>query len=231
MNRAQAAALLLSTLFAGCANVRSVEIQTDPAGAEIAVDGTAIGVTPVVFGFDFANSEKVYKLTATKEGFVEGEKKVSQLHLDLAIERGGNAAKEIVSVVIEEDEAWTQTAPSLLANQWVEIEVNPELDKAQVWELMTDIVTEYYSELTNQDSEAGYIAAKHREKRFKRGPTATVLVRNQFFCSLAKRSPLIYKIKIESQLSENGTWQPFDRIFAKDAKLITDVEARLVLQQ
>ncbi len=231
MNRAQATALLLSTLFAGCANVRSVEIQTNPTGAEIAVDGTAIGLSPVIYEFDFAKADRVYRLRATREGYVDGEKKVSLLHLDLALEKGGNVAKEIITVTIEEDEAWTQTATSSLANQWIEIEVNPELDKAQVWELMTDIVTEYYSELTNQDSEAGYIAAKQREKRFKRGPTATVLVRNQFFCSLATRSPLVYKIKIESQLNENGTWRPFDRIFKKDAKLITDVEARLVLQQ
>ena len=160
MNRAQAAALLLSTLFAGCANVRTVEIQTNPAGAEIAVDGAAIGASPVVFDFDFASADKVYKLRATKEGFVDGEKKVSQLHLDLALQKGGNAAKEIVTITIEEDEAWTQTATSTLANQWIEVEVNPELDKAQVWELMTDIVTEYYPELTNQDSEAGDIAAK-----------------------------------------------------------------------
>ena len=58
-----------------------------------------------------------------------------------------------------------------------------------------------------------------------------MLVRNQFFSAIATKVPLVYKIKIESKLNAQGKWQKFDRVFKKDVKLVTDLEARLSLEQ
>jgi hypothetical protein len=223
--------LTACALFAGCSTIRPVEVRTEPAGAEIFVDDTSIGNSPVTYGFDFADADALYKVTAKKEGYVMSRKRVSQLHLDAALEERDGDGPEFVLIKIDEDESWTRTLPSRCANAWVEIEVDPNLDKKQVWERLVDTVTKYYPDLANLDSEGGYISAKPKEKRFSRGPTATVKVKNQFFCSMASPMPLVYKVKIESKLDEEGKWEPFERVFQEDAQLLADLEGRLVAQE
>ncbi|RMG19072.1 MAG: PEGA domain-containing protein [Planctomycetota bacterium] len=217
--------------LAGCNTIRVVEIRTEPTGAEILVDDQTVGTSPVTYGFDFADPDAIYKVTARKEGYVPSRKRVSQLHLDAAAEERDGTEREFVLIKLDEDESWTRTLPSPCANQWVEIQVDPNLDKKQVWERLVDTVTKYYPDLSNLDSEGGYISAKPKEKRFSRGPTATVLVRNQFFCSMASPMPLAYKVKIESKINENGKWEPFDRVFQEDAPLLADLQAQLVAQE
>jgi hypothetical protein len=227
------ALFLLLTLLSGCSNVRNVEFRSEPADVEILIDGTSIGTTPVSHDFNFANSDAVFTVNAQKEGYVPTRKRVSLLHLDAALEsRSDNSdAPEYMIVKVDEDESWTKTAASEAANTWFEITINPQLAEAQVWEKLIETLVKYYPEITNQDNESGYVVTRSKEKRFKRGPTASVNVRNQFFCSMATRSPLVYKVKIESQINDNDGWQPFERVFQDDAHLIKDLEAKLALEQ
>jgi len=116
-------------LLAACNTVRQVEIRTEPSDAAIRVDGEEIGKSPVTYGFDFADPDAMYTVTAEKEGYVTRKKRISQLRLDVAADsreaEGEPEGPEYVVLEIDEDEAWTKTTPSEAANAWVEIEVLP----------------------------------------------------------------------------------------------------------
>lgn len=221
-------------LLAACNTVRQVEIRTEPSDAAIRVDGEEIGKSPVTYGFDFADPDAMYTVTAEKEGYVTRKKRISQLRLDVAADsreaEGEPEGPEYVVLEIDEDEAWTKTTPSEAANAWVEIEVNPALDETQVWELLVDTVTEHYELAPARDPESGYIATKEKVVRFSRGPTATVQVKNAFFSKIAHKTPLIYEVTFKSQIQENGEWTDFPRIFEEDAPLLDAVRTRLVGQ-
>lgn len=227
-------AILLLAVLSGCTNIRVVQFRSDTPEVEILVEGRSIGTTPVTHDFDFTTEpEAQFTIHGQKEGYVTVRKRVSQLHLNAALETRSDSSDvpEYVLIKIDEDESWTQTSPCEAANKWHEITISPQLAEAQVWERLVDTLTKFYPEITNQDNESGYIVTRSKEKPFKRGPTSTVTVRNQFFCSMATRSPLVYKVKIESQINDNDGWQPFERIFNDDARLIETLEVKLSLEQ
>lgn len=224
--------LLLTT---GCSTIRPVEIRTVPPGATVVIDDLEKGTSPYTHEFDFKDPDAIFKVVIKKQGYLSRRKPVSALYLDAMLERYQDKGlaedgKEFIVIKIDEDESWTRTTPSDAANVWVNLTANPQMDQSQVWEILVDTVTKYYSELTNLDNKAGYIAAKEKKKRFKRGTTATVWVRNQFFCSIATRSPLVYKIKIQSQINEDGSWKDFGRIFKSDSPLVKELQTKLVAQ-
>ncbi|MEZ6187397.1 MAG: hypothetical protein R3F62_20595 [Planctomycetota bacterium] len=231
MTRTVALTLAL-TLLCGCETVRQVEIRTVPEeGAEISVDDKPIGVSPVLYGFDFADPETRYKVAATKEGYVRSTKLVHQLTIDAFSERNGvEDGKEFIEIKLHEDEVWTHTVPSDASNTWLELEVNSDMDEDQVWDVLIDTLTRYYPELDNQDNQAGYIASKSKTKSLRRGPTKTVALTNQFFCSITSRNPLIYKVQIKSILDDNGEQIEYPRIFQETESLIPDLRKRLVAE-
>lgn len=215
-------ALATLAVLAGCSSIRVHKITTEPSGAELFVDGKPVGKSPLDYGFDFAREDAKYTVVAKREGYVENFAKVSSLLLDGLGERP-------INIKIDEDEAWTNTVPSEVANEWFQVEANPQLDQTQAWQIMVDTVTKYYSELGNLEQEAGYISAEPKVKTFKRG-LVSVQVKNQFFCSIATRTPLVYKIKIESVINEGTGWKPYPRIFKEDRGLVEDLLERLVSQ-
>lgn len=231
MTRTLFLALALGALTA-CNTVRQVEIRTVPEdGAEIMVDDKPIGVSPVTYGFDFADPEQRFKVTATKEGFVRSTKVVAQLTIDAFAERAGvEEGQEFIEVKLSEDEVWTHTVPSEAANTWIEVEVNSDMDEDQVWDVLIDTLTRYYPELDNQDNQAGYIASKTKEQSLRRGPTRTVQLRNQFICSITSRNPLVYKVQVISKLNDNGEETNYPRIFKDTEGLIPDLKKRLVAE-
>ncbi|MCA8924998.1 MAG: hypothetical protein KDD82_24525 [Planctomycetes bacterium] len=231
MTRTLPLALAL-TLLCGCNTVRQVEIRTVPEdGAEITVDDKPIGVSPVLYGFDFSDPEARYKVSAVKEGYVRTTKLVYQLTIDAFAERNGAVeGKEFIEVKLSEDEVWTNTVPSDAANVWVELEVSSDMDEDQVWDVLIDTLTRYYPELDNQDNQAGYIASKDKLKSLRRGPTKTVQVKNQFICSITSRNPLIYKMQVISKIDDNGEVSDYPRIFKETEGLIPDLRKRLVAE-
>src|SRR5689334_11398915 len=101
-------------VIAGCSSVRKVSIESKPEGCEVFVDGTDIGKTPLTHDFDFPNKNTRYHVSAKLDGYVEDYVELSKVYLD-ARNRGN-----VVSIEVKEDETWTGTVPSPLANNWVQ---------------------------------------------------------------------------------------------------------------
>lgn len=215
-------ALTLVLGIAGCSSIRMHRIESVPVGAEIYVDEKPVGNAPLDYGFDFADDAKRYDVVARQEGYVDNFVKVSSILLDGLGERP-------ILIKIDEDESYTNTVPSEAANEWFQIETDAQLDQTQAWQILVDAVTKFYPELGNLEQEAGYISANAKIKGFKRGHVS-VQVKNQFFCSIASRVPLVYKVKIESEINEGGGWEPYPRIFKEDEGLVEELLDRLVAQ-
>jgi hypothetical protein len=215
-----AAAALLALAGSGCSTVRKVAIDSKPQGCDIFVDDQNIGKTPLTHDFDFPNKTVRYRVTAKMDGYVEDYVELSRIYLD-ARNRGNT-----LMIEVKEDETWTGTVPSPLANTWVQVEVNPRLDQAQAWQRLVDTLTKYYPSLPTQEPQGGYIASEDKKQQFRRGIEVTD-VKNQFFSTIASKKPLIFKFKIQSQVRDKGKWLDLPRIFKQDGPLLDDLKARL----
>ncbi len=207
-------------VIAGCSTVRKVTIDSKPEGCDVVVDGNTIGKTPLTHDFDFPDKNTRYRVSAKLDGYVEDFVELSRVYLD-ARNRGNT-----VMIEVKEDETWTGTVPSPLANNWVQIEVNPRLDQPQAWQRLVDTLTKYYPSLPSQEPQGGYIASEDKKQQFRRGIEVTE-VKNQFFSALASKKPLTFKFKIQAQVRDKGKWLDLPRIFKQDGPLLDELRARL----
>ena len=70
-------ALTSLLLAAGCATSQTVNLASQPPGAEVSVDGRPVGMTPTVFT-DKASDGHYYKVLLTKPGYQPREVTLKQ---------------------------------------------------------------------------------------------------------------------------------------------------------
>lgn len=220
MTRVALAALLAVLPLAGCSAVRTVSIDTDPQGAKLLIDGVEIGSSPRTHAFDFAEPRS-YRLTAQMEGFVDSFVRVSEIYLEA---RGEN-----LLLKMDPDEAYQNTIPSDLANNWINIEANPRLEESIAWPRLVETVNRFYPKLATTNTEAGYLATQEKVEGFRQGPD-TAKVTNVLFCSLVSKSPVTYKIKIESRINVRGKTENYPRVLKSDAALMDELRASLTAE-
>ena len=134
------------------------------------------------------------------------------------------------------------TTTSEAANNWLRVQVEPSLAPDAVWQKLVDSVTGDYSSLEMLDAASGYMRSVYNIRRFGQpGSGAEFVVRTRFICTISSKSPLVYKMKIESewsapqrvgglfapQQSVQSDWLPYDRVFKPDAQLVEELQSRL----
>lgn len=225
----RAFAVLTLTTLAGCSSIVPVSIQTDPAGATISVDGSEIGTSPLNHGFDFADKGRTYKVTTQLTGYVPSSVNLNMIYLDA---RGSN-----LNLRLDPDEAFQGTVgvgdgpedlrpEDDLINKWVLIEANPRLEESLAWPRLVETVSRFYPKLEQTNSEAGYLASEIKSRGFRQGPDTAKLT-NVLYCSLVSKSPLVYKVKIDSIINIRGKTENYPRIFKDDKTLVEELKASL----
>jgi hypothetical protein len=137
------------------------------------------------------------------------------------------------------------TTTSNAANNWLRVQVDPSLVPDVVWQKLVDSVTGCYPSLEMVDATSGYMRSVYNIKKFGNpNPRAggQFIVRTRFICSISSKSPLVYKMKIESEWSApvivggglfapeqvvQQDWTPYDRVFKDDAQLVEELQSRL----
>jgi ATP-dependent phosphoenolpyruvate carboxykinase len=105
--------------------------------------------------------------------------------------------------------------------------VDPSLSPEVVWQKVVDSVTSRYPSLEMLDAASGYMRSVYVNQKFK-GPDGDYQVRTRFICSISSKTPLVYKMKIESEMSSaHQDWLPYDRVFKEDGQLIEEIQGRL----
>jgi hypothetical protein len=125
--------------------------------------------------------------------------------------------------------ALQETTTSDAANNWLRVQVDPSLAPDIVWQKLVDSVTGCYPSLEMIDAASGYMRSVYNIRKFGRpGSGEEFEVRTRFICSISSKSPLVYKMKIESEWSTpQQDWAPYDRVFKQDAELVEELQSRL----
>lgn len=207
----------LALLSAGCGE-RMVAITTQPAEAVIRVNGQNLGPSPKTHQFTFRD-EGAYAVTAAKEGYYS---ETVTLTRDSDAVHGG-----LLKLVLTPDHCWASTTISQATNTWLRVPAAPGLSREAAWQIIVDAVTSRYDALEQIDASSGYLRSTPHLKSFKVNAN-TLRARNQFYCALASPDPLVYKIKVASDIGYvGGDWKAYGRIFKADADLVNELMARL----
>jgi hypothetical protein len=122
------------------------------------------------------------------------------------------------------------TKTSDAANNWLRIQLDPSIAPDVAWQKLMDSVTGYYPDLEMIDVPSGYLRSVYTTRQFGQpGAKNSFQVRTRFVCTIASKTPLIYKIKIESEEATPPymDWAPFDRVFNQDQQVIEELQGRL----
>jgi hypothetical protein len=203
--------------LAGC-STPDTTIVSQPPGVMIAINGVNTGTTPVHYKFDFAKTPTLV-VTASKVGYINEQLIINK-------ESSGIHDNQL-TVVLAEDEAYKVTTTSDAANNWLRVQVDASLAPDVVWQKIVDSVTSRYPSLEMIDAASGYMRSVYSIRKFK-GPDGDFQVRTRFICSISSKTPLVYKMKIESEMSNSHQdWLPYDRVFKEDAQLVEEIQGRL----
>ena len=203
--------------LAGCATPET-SIVSQPPGATVVINGVTLGTTPIHHQFDFKRTP-TFNVVASKTGYLSEE-------LILTKESPG-IQDDRLNIVLAEDEAYKVTTMSDAGNNWLRVPVDASLPPDVVWQKIVDSVTSSYPSLEMIDAVSGYMRSVYSIRRFK-GTNGDIQVRTRFICSISSKTPLVYKMKIESEMYvPHQNWVPYDRVFKEDAQLIEEIQSRL----
>jgi len=218
MRSLQLLSLFFASAFLSACAPSHMAVTSEPSGATVKVDKKAVGETPVTPEVDLMSKSHVI-ISASRTGY-HAQERVLEFNSD-------PVRKGAVHFVLMEDQAWKATTTSEATNSWLRTQVDAALAEGDVWQKLVDSVTTRYSSLEQLDNASGYIRTIYQVRSFK-GPKAGYKVRTRFISSIASKTPLVYKFRIESEISNpNGDWAPYNRIFKEDAGLIEELQSRL----
>jgi len=209
--------ICLCAALVGCATP-DTNIVSQPQGAEVMINGVNLGTTPIHHQFDFKQTP-TSTVVASKPGYHNQQ-------LIITKESSGIHDNQLV-IVLPEDEAYKVTTTSDADNAWLRVQVDPSLSPDVVWQKVVDSVTSRFPSLEMLDAASGYMRSVYINQKFN-GPDGDYQVRTRFICSISSKTPLVYKLKIESEISAgHQDWMPYDRVFKEDAQLVEELQGRL----
>jgi PEGA domain len=197
-----------------------VTVTTSPQTARIYVDGVQMGTGKVVV--------KVSKnACVTVEVKMEGYIPETRTYCD---KKGVADPPSTDYVQLQEDESYTSSLESNIANTEVQLTVNPGKTKEEAWKEIVDVVLEKFDVLENSDEKTGYLRTSWVGMSFK---SNTIRVR--FIVKQSSESPLIYRAKFVSEASgKTGTpynadeqYRPFNRILKKYDGFLDELTTKL----
>ena len=204
-------------------------IQSNPSGAFVEVDGINVGTTPVPYKFNWTSTSS-YMVKATKDGYIDWEKSIGKQHIQ----------DDKLQITLKPDPSFGVTAGSQATNKWLRIPTNKKLSESDLWQKLVDAVTSSYDSLEQVDSESGYMRSIYKTQTFQMGGNNVLIIRTQFICAVADRSPLVYKVKISSQKFQSlsgairdfdnipeEAWKQHNRVFKSDKDMLEELLNRL----
>ena len=220
--------LICLLMFACLTNImfgRKIVITVSEPDAEIFVNGKKVGYSPQTIRLD--NGERAY-VEIKKLGFI-----TETLELTIGLDKGKNGIPDSSKsqfVQMKKDESYESSAKTDNANVDFAVEVNKKLNETDAWKLANQIVRNYIDDIVQVDKETGYLMTAWKVQTF---PKKTI--RTRVILKLSNSHPLTYKIKIESQYSDeeglsakaDEKFRDWDRILKKYDSLIGEFQVRL----
>jgi hypothetical protein len=214
---------------------RVAQINVQPEGASISVDGREVGKGNYAVNIPEGKCVDVfiqYPGYAPVQQSLCNKPDVSQPEANYAIK-------------MPEDEAYTQSEESSIANVNFGVEVNPSLSAPEAWKKLCSIIQTFFDEIESQDATTSYLRTNWVASiPFNLTSPYPRIIRTRVVITSGGSSPLKYNIKIQSEVSRMGKdckpegmkyppvsrddcFDAFPRIFRKYKDLVSEVQARL----
>jgi hypothetical protein len=212
--------LIPTAVFMQATASEKVTVTTSPQSARIYVDGIQMGTGKVVV--------KVAKnACVTVEVKMEGFIQETRTYCD---KKGITDPPSSDYVQLLEDESYTSSIESNIANTEVQINVNPSKTKEEAWKEIVSVVLEKFDVLENSDEKSGYLRTSWVGMSFKSNT-----IRIRFIVKQSSESPLVYRAKFVSEASgKSGTaynadeqYRPFNRILKKYDGFLDELTTKL----
>ncbi len=202
-------------------NIWKITVTVSEPDAEIFVNGVKIGNSPSIAKIE---NKSCAQIEIKKVGFLT-EKRT------WCIGKAGIPEpnkKEFITM--KKDEAYDASSKTDKANIDFPIEVSKKLNEDAAWKQVSMIVTNYIDDIAQSNKETGYLMTAWKVQTF---PGKTV--RTRIIVKLSNSNPLGYKIKIESQYSDEENvsaksdekFKEWDRVLKKYDNLISEFQTRL----
>jgi hypothetical protein len=197
-----------------------VTVTTSPQTARIYVDGIQMGTGKVVV--------KVSKnACVTVEVKLEGYIQETRTYCD---KKGITDPPSSDYIKLQEDESYSSSIESNIANTEVQLNVNPTKTKEEAWKEIVSVVLEKFDDLENSDEKTGYLRTSWVGMSFKSNT-----IRMRFIVKQSSESPLVYRAKFVSEASgKTGTpynadeqYRPFNRILKKYDGFLDELTTKL----
>ena len=212
-------AFFLASTLSGFSSDK-VTVTTSPQTARIYVDGIQMGTGKIVV--------KVAKgACVTVEVKMEGYIQETRTYCD---RKGVTDPPSSDYIQLQEDESYTSSIESNIANTEVQINVNSSKNKEEAWKEIVSTILEKFDVLENSDEKAGYLRTSWVGMSFKSNT-----IRIRFIVKQSSDAPLIYRVKFVSEASgKSGTaynadeqYRSFNRILKKYDGFLDELTTRL----
>ena len=197
-----------------------ISVTTSPQTARIYVDGIQMGTGKVIV--------KVVKgACVTVEVKMEGYVQETRTYCD---KKGVTDPPSSDYIQLQEDESYTSSIESNIANTEVQINVKSSKSKEEAWKEILNTVLGKFDVLENSDEKAGYLRTSWVGMSFRSNT-----IRIRFIVKQSSDAPLSYRVKFVSEASgKSGTpynadeqYKPFNRILKKYDGFLDELMTRL----
>lgn len=197
-----------------------VTVTTSPQTAKIYVDGILMGTGKVVVKI---SKNSCVTVDVKQDGYIQE----TRTYCD---KKGITNPPSSEYIQLQEDEAFSSSIESNIANIDVQLSVNPSKTKEEAWKEIVGVVLEKFDDLENSDEKTGYLRTSWVGMTFK---SNTIRVR--FIVKQSSESPLVYRAKFVSESSgKPGTpynadeqYRAFNRILKKYDGFLDELTTKL----
>lgn len=117
------------------------------------------------------------------------------------------------------DPAFDASVQTDMANTDVEVKLNPNRDNIESWQILNQVVTNYFDVIEISDRETGYLRTAWNMQNF-----TNAAVRTRLIIKIGTLEPLSYKVKLVSEIGESGISVKSDHKFAEWDRVLRSYE-------
>ncbi|MGF7077820.1 PEGA domain-containing protein [Mucilaginibacter sp. UYCu711] len=216
-----AVALVILSLFSFKATAaEKITITTSPQTARIYVDGIQMGTGKTVIKVE---KNSCVTVEVKMEGYVQETRNYCN-------KKGMADPPKSDYIQLQEDESFTSSIESNIANTEIQVNVKNGKTKEEAWKQIMSTVLDKFDVLENSDEKVGYLRTSWVGISFKSNTIRIRLIIKQ-----SSETPLIYRVKFVSESSGRSStpynadeqYRPFNRILKKYDGFLDELTTRL----
>jgi hypothetical protein len=223
-NTAISRAFFAALFFLSCITVaiasEKVTITTSPQTARVYVNGVQMGTGKVEIK---VSKNDCLTVEVKQEGYI-GESRA------YCVKKGMADPPSTDYIQLQEDESYTSSIESNIANTEIQINVNATKSREDAWKQVVSTVLDKFDVLENSDEKAGYLRTSWVGMSFKANT-----IRIRMIVKQSSEKPLVYKVKFVSEASGRSStaynadeqYRPYNRILKKYDGFLDELVTRL----